>query len=194
MEKEMTQQESLDLIQEMILTAKKSVRDNGFFYLLWGWLVIIASLSDYTLQRMEIDNHGIVWAVLMTGGGIASAVYGRKMSKAQKVKTHIDILMSYLWGAFGVSLFIILFFSIKTGISPCPPLLVLCGIGTFVSGGVLKFKPLIIGGILFWLFSIITFSVDVHYHLLIYSLAIFIGYLIPGYILKREFNKENKSL
>lgn len=190
-EKPMNEKESLQLIQEMILTAKKSVRQNGFFYLLWGWLVILASLTDYFLQRMEIQYSGLTWLGMMTIGGIVSAIYGSRQERTQQVKTHIDILMKYLWGAFMISLFIFLFFSLKNNLSPCPPLLVLCGIGTFVSGGALKFKPLVFGGILFWLFAIVCFLLDAQYHLLTYALAIFIGYIIPGYMLKANFNKSN---
>lgn len=190
-EKKLSAQESLQIIQQMILTAKKGIRDNGFFYLLWGWLVIIASLTEYFLIRMEIDNHGLVWIVMMTIGGIVSGVYGKRMDKTRKVKIHIDTLMSYLWGAFLISLFIFLYFSIKANVSPFPPLLVLSGMGTFVAGGALKFKPLIVGGISFWIFAIITFLLHNQYHLPLYALAMFLGYIIPGYMLKANFGKEN---
>jgi len=189
-EKPMNEKESLQLIEEMILAAKKSVTENGFYFLLWGWLVIIASLTDYFLMRMEINKHGLVWAVIMITGGIISGIYGYRDGKNKTVKTHIDTLMSYLWGAFMISLLIFLYFSLSKMQSPCPPLLVLCGIGTFVSGGALKFKPLIIGGVLFWIFSVITFLIDIQYHLPIYALAIFIGYIIPGYVLKANFQKK----
>jgi hypothetical protein len=36
--------EKLGVIYSMINNSKTKIRVNGFFYLLWGWLVLIASL------------------------------------------------------------------------------------------------------------------------------------------------------
>ena len=49
METNLTQQQSLKIIQEMIATSKNNLKDNSFFFLLWGWLVLIASLSNFAL-------------------------------------------------------------------------------------------------------------------------------------------------
>ena len=44
-----SEQESLRIITEMIQTAKHSVVDKSFHYLMWGWLVLTASLLNYFL-------------------------------------------------------------------------------------------------------------------------------------------------
>jgi hypothetical protein len=65
-----------------------------------------------------------------------------------------------------------------------PLIISLYGLGTFVSGGVLKFKPLIIGGIACWIISIIAFLVPPMTVLLLTALSVVVSYLIPGYMLK----------
>ena len=63
-------------------------------------------------------------------------------------------------------------------------MLLIAGLATTTSGLLIKFKPLIIGGIAFFIFSIATTFVSNEYLSLITGAAIICGYLIPGYFLK----------
>jgi hypothetical protein len=61
-EKVLNPQESLRIIRESIDLAKSSFRENGFHYLLWGWLVAGACLADYYLDAvMGYPKHYMVW-------------------------------------------------------------------------------------------------------------------------------------
>jgi hypothetical protein len=57
---------------------------------------------------------------------------------------------------------------------------------TLVSGMILKFRPLIFGGIGFWVFGILGFLVSMETQPLIGAAAIICGYLIPAYLLKSK--------
>ena len=46
-EKELSPEESIDLINTMIGKARKRYTDNSFYFLLWGWLVIVASALQW---------------------------------------------------------------------------------------------------------------------------------------------------
>jgi hypothetical protein len=63
-------------------------------------------------------------------------------------------------------------------------MLLIAGIATTTSGLSIRFKPLVIGGISFFIFSIITTFVSNEYIALFVGVAIICGYLIPGYLLK----------
>jgi hypothetical protein len=63
-------------------------------------------------------------------------------------------------------------------------MLLIAGIATTTTGLLLKFRPVIIGGMAFFLFSIATTFVPNEYNALLTSAAIVCGYLIPGYFLK----------
>ena len=60
------------------------------------------------------------------------------------------------------------------------------GIGTVVSGVVLKFKPLILGGIVLIGFPFYSVLVSESELLLLYAAVIVISSLVPGYALKRS--------
>jgi len=136
-EKQFDQQQSLAVIQKMIQNAKENLKDNGFFFLLWGWLVFAASISHYILLSVvHYEYHYLPWPILMTAGGIIAGIYGYKSSKQRQVKTYMDKFMAYLWGGFIISLGIVLGFMFKIGPDVAyPMIIILYGIGTFVSGG-----------------------------------------------------------
>jgi hypothetical protein len=50
----------------------------------------------------------------------------------------------------------------------------------------MKFKPLSIGGVLLFVFSIISLYVNNYETLLINGIAIITGFLIPAYLLKKS--------
>ncbi|MCK9400924.1 MAG: hypothetical protein M0Q51_13160 [Bacteroidales bacterium] len=111
-----------------------------------------------------------------------------RMGKRSGYRTHLDTAFIYLWYGFFFTLMVILAFSIGGKISweiSNALIISMYGLGTFVSGGILKFKPLIIGGISCWIIALGAFFVPGHYMLLLVSLSIIIAYLIPGYLLRR---------
>ncbi len=189
METNFTEKEGMQIIKEMIATSKGKIKDNSFFYLLWGWLVLSASLGNYFLIRIEYENAWLPWPILMFLGGIVSAIQGYRIGKRSKVITVIDKAIMYLWWGFMVLMFIVLVMTAYEKInwsSTYPLIISLYGLGTFVSGGILKFRPLIFGGIACWVISIIAFFVAPVNVLLLTALSIVIAYLIPGYILKSK--------
>jgi len=81
MKTDFTEQDSLKVITEMIENSKAKIRDNGFFYLLWGWLVLIASVTNFILLTIHYEKSWLPWPILMIGGGIASGIAGYKLGK-----------------------------------------------------------------------------------------------------------------
>jgi hypothetical protein len=59
-------------------------------------------------------------------------------------------------------------------------------LGTFVSGSVLKFKPLIVGGIISWILAVIAVYLSYDFQILMGGLAIFFSYIIPGHLLRKK--------
>lgn len=190
----MKNEESLQLIQRMINTAKENIEDDSFYFLLWGWFVFIACILHFVLLKTIPDMQGIGWMILMPLGGIISMVYGIRQEKKQRVKSYIDDLMKYVLISFLVSLFTVLFFMKTLGLSTYPLVMLIYGIWLFISGGALKFRPLIIGGIINWLLGITAFFFAFEMQLLILALAVLLGYIIPGHLLKRKFEITKRSI
>lgn len=185
-EKDISPQESLDIIKTMINKTQRQFNDDSFYYMMWGWLVFIASITHFTLIQLDIQQAYYVWA-LMPIGGIVSALYGMKENKKEKTKTHLNTSMSYLWCAMVVSMMLVIFMAVRLEHNTYPVLILIYGIGTFVSGGLLSFKPLIIGGAICFALSIGSFFVAFQFQLLFIATAMLASYIIPGHLLKAKF-------
>ena len=61
-EKQLTEQESLSLIQQMIYTAKQEQKDDGKGWIIWGWLLFLASLLSFlNIQFQWGVNNFFFW-------------------------------------------------------------------------------------------------------------------------------------
>ena len=187
MEKEeqiLSNEESLKLITAMINKAKGNIQDNYIFFLIWGWVVFLASLLHYGLLKFTTVEHPeMAWFILIIGG-LLSGYFGYKIGKSSSVKTYSDSIYGHIWIAFGVGYFILIIFMKEINYNLNPLIMLLAGGSTYLSGITIKFKPLIYGGIVLWITSIIAFLVPGDIQLLTSAGGIFFGYLIPGYILK----------
>jgi hypothetical protein len=193
MEKKFDEKQSLQVISEMIDTAKDRIADNGFWYLLWGYLVFVASISHYILMVIvEWEYAWLPWPVLMLLGGIFSAFAGYRQSAVAKHKTFFDTVAISLWSAFLIVLFMILVFAALGKINHLaayPLIMLIYGLGTWVSGGVLKYMPLIIGGVLCWILAGIAFYYSFDVQILLLALSILVAYIIPGHMLKYKASR-----
>lgn len=187
MERELTPSESLKLIETMIGQAKQSFQRNSFYFLLWGVLLIAAMAANYLMAANGDPRGSYAWGIAGIIGGIASWAYGARESKRHQVSSFMDRVMTWLWMGFLATLLISMFGSAVSGHNwSVGSIIVLTGLPTFVTGQMLRFRPLILGGILFWVLGAVSFFVDVQTTALLYIAAMFFGYLIPGYLLKRQ--------
>ena len=187
-EKVLNPQESLRVIRETIDLAKNSIRQNGFHFLLWGWLVVIASLADYYLDVvMNHPKHFMAWIIMTVIGVPAAIIYEWRRGKKQpKAANAIRDWYGRVWMAFGISLFLTIILTLNSHISPVPYILILAGFATFVSGSLLRFAPLIYGAVALWVGAAVCLNVGYQEHLLVEAVAMIAGYLIPGYLLNSQ--------
>lgn len=190
-DKQLTQEESLQIIQEMIAAAKSDVKADSFIFLLWGYLVFIASISQFIMVKMNIEHNDIVW-LLMPLGGLITAIYFMRNKKKEKSKTHVGEFLKFVWIAFAAAMCVVMFSNSLGGNQMLPTIMTLYGIGLFVTGGALKFNPLIFGGLFCWICAIIGFQSQVIYQLLIIAAAVLGGYIIPGHLI--QINNKNKNV
>ena len=182
-DKNLTTEESLDLITSMINQAQGNVKDVSKFFLLWGWVVILANVIMYVLMLMEYPRPYLAW-LLVIPAWIFNFYMAGKGEKQRKAVTHLDRIITSLWLSFGVLALTLVFFGSKINFQLNPVILLLTSIPTFVTGLIVKFRPLVSGGIIFWVFGIFSFLAPFEYQNLICAVAFIFGYLIPGYMLK----------
>lgn len=188
-----SEQDSFRIINEMILTAKHAVADNSFHYLLWGWLVFIASMFNYLLLTVVKTNYNwLPWPVLMASGGVIAMVYSVREKREQKVKTYVNHFLGYTWTSVLVSIILTTFIGVRFGVTTVyPVLMILYGIGLFISGRAFSFMPLVIGSYGCWVCAVVSCYVPFDIQLVVLGLSVLFGYIIPGHILKLKFRYEN---
>jgi hypothetical protein len=183
-EKSLSPQESLQLITDAIIRTRESIKENSFPFLLWGWLITIASFSFFLLQQFTLSEYYFMpFPVLAIAGVIITIVYYRKRITNSTV-SYLSNFLYKMWFVLGLSFFVVVFISVSQNHLPFTYTLVIAAVGTLASGLIMKFNPLIIGGTIFFVAAIANVYVADDYKVLLHGVSIIFGYLIPGYLLK----------
>ncbi len=194
-EQELSGEKSFEIIQQMIRNAKSNFTDNGHGWLLWGSMIFLASLSTYFLVEFGYPNTFLGWNIF---GCIAILLllYNFIRPSKQPVRSYVSDVLRYVDIGFTVCLFVIIF-SINVSVSPNSGfgyLLMIYAFLMLVQSGALKFKPLLYGAIVNWLGALAIFiNTEFKYDMLISAAAVFIGYIIPGLILRAQYKKESTA-
>lgn len=184
--KPLTTEESLHLITAMIRQTKGNFQGQSFHFLLWGWVVALINLSIYLLINFtDFTAPYILWTLTIPAA-IVSFLYGWRQSRKARVRTHLDRVNSSMWMCYGILIFTLIVFGDKLNWQLNPLILLITAVPTLVSGVILRFKPLMYGSVVFWLMGIICFMVTFEVQHLLATVAISLGYLLPGYLLKKS--------
>jgi len=195
MEETFSKEESFNIIAKMITQAKNEYRDKGEGWLLWGWLLFISSLSSAVMVHL---NYGKYVPFIWNGMALVVLIYfiyEVASKKTKKVKTYVEEMLNKFGTGFFLSLFtVIIATSIKGDSFSFGYFFILYAFWMFIHGSAIRFKPLIIGALVNWAAAVAIFIVaDFKYAMIISAIAIAIGYLIPGYMLRNQYKKSNKS-
>lgn len=187
----LTPEESFSIINKAIANFKMNFRETAKVFLLWGWVLAIASLSNFIILKILYSREASIgllslynWAAYILIGFIIMLIMEHKINKEKKVFSYIESYFKNLWSVTAASFFIATLLCIKMEINPPAIMLLIAGIATTTSGLLIKYRPLIIGGMTFFIFSLAASFVSNEYISLIVFGAIICGYLIPGYLLK----------
>jgi hypothetical protein len=189
-EKMMTGEESLKIITEMINKTKVNIRQGSFHLLFWGWLITVCSLSEWLITNLTHYAHPYYVWILVIPGAFVSMIYGAVTGRKAKVHTYADVLYMWTWIGFLFAAIVLFIVQSDRMENITPYILLLAGFPTFLSGFIVKFKPLIAGGICFWVIAILVHFAGPSLALLGTPVAMITGYLIPGYMLRNKVNHE----
>lgn len=183
----MTPQQSMELISEMIASAKQSFMKMNFYFLLWGVLLALAGLTEFLLAGY-ISYPWVVWPIVGLIGGTVAGVHGAKQGKTAGASTFADRVYMWLWMAFVFTLVVFIVGAVSMAVDPGPFIMLLTGLPTFVTGAIMRFKPLMVGGVLFWIIGLVTIFFLPEYSALAFTVAIVAGYIVPGLMLRSKEN------
>lgn len=188
-QKPLTEKESLELIASMISKAKNSYIDSGVGPLYWGSLITFCSLMNYAEVTLQFNIGFDIW-LLALFALIPQIFYGIRSRKQKKFRAHDESGMNFIWSTFAICMFLLTFYSNVAHPAHATALyMMVYGIPTFITGGIRKFKPMIIGGIVCWVCSLASLYTRYPDTLLLMALSSISAWLIPGIILRRRYLK-----
>ena len=185
-ERKLNEKESLELIARMIQNTKNRMAENsGTPFLLWGYMTVIISLLVWFLLK-ETGNSDwqFLWFLLPVIAFPATLWSQRKARKT--VKTYIDRVVGYVWTVFGLGGFLVTCITMFVGNIPVLfTVLLLMGMGTALTGLIIRMKVVAVGGALGARLSIGCFYVPGMNQILFFALAFVFMMVIPGHYLNR---------
>lgn len=181
-------QKSLEVIEEMILQTRTNIQENGSLYLIWGYAIAIIALIHAAVQWFtDFPYHYVVWWLTIIPGIIYSILM-RRRSSGQQVSSYITKTMKWLW----FSVFAFLLFSLVLGAVAFnyrivyPFVIMIIGFGSIVSGGILSYRPLLVGGLVGFSIGVLSAFFSNQIQLILLAAAITSAYTIPGHMLKSK--------
>ncbi len=194
-ESELTGQESLQIIQQMIDTAKREQKDDGKGWIIWGWMLFLASvLTAINIHYQWFQTFffwnmlGIVTLVIF----IVEIIKNLTVKKLQKVETYTKAIFKKLNIGFFICLFFIIT-AMNVGINPLkgfPLLMSLYGFWILIYGSLLDFKPSVIGAFVTWILAFVAlFQSSFQVIMILHAASALCGYIIPGHIANRKFKE-----
>ncbi len=218
-EKKLSEQESLELIAKMIQKAKGGFHENGTSAILWGSVVTLAGIINFAEEYWNFYIGFDIWLIVLAAiiPQIFISVRERKNRKAIPHEAAFMNAVWLVYGISIFAL--IFYFNIvprvsdqilkdsgsellvrnaSTGslkhftpdvLSHFSLLLLLYAIPTLTTGMARRFRPMMIGGVLCYLFFVVSCFTATMWDMLLNSLAAIFNWLIPGFILRLRYLK-----
>jgi hypothetical protein len=194
-EHSMSELESLKLIDTMINKARNRFSENGHLYLVWGWSILLLTLLHFMLDYFQLYNKpNMVWVLTFLPWAYMM-IYLRRKGRREVVRTYTDEIAGYVWLVFAALMFLFGFILGSKGAYTAiyPACLALYGMPTFLSGIILRFRPLVAGGVSCWLLSLASLTVQSQFQILFLTLAVILAWIVPGYLLQHRHQSLQKA-
>ncbi len=194
-EKNLTQQESLELISKMIKETRTNMeRDGGGIYLLWGYVWLIVSAAVYLLM-LKTGDYRVqwLWFAIPLVGYPGMFILLRKREK--RAVTFVGRVIGSVWITIGIAAGLLSLYMLVNHLA-FPILFVmalLINIGVAISGLVIKFMPITIAGFIGILLSFVLLMVPGIHQIAVFGAFSIIMLIIPGHILAAAGQRIKKA-
>jgi hypothetical protein len=216
---QLSEQESLQLITEMIQKAKNSFHESGMSAILWGTAVGTAGLVDFAERKWGFDIGFDIW-LLVLAAFIPQIIITVRERRNRKVRSYQEVYMDAVLLVFGVGIFMLNFYlnvisrvtdnmwadqgkelllrNNQTGeiahYIPSVPsgfslLLLVFAMPTLMMGIGSRFKPMIFGGIICFGFFLISCFTTTTWDMLLCGLSGITNWLVPGLCMRYRYLK-----
>lgn len=181
------EKEAVAVIQQMVNAGRHNLKQDAVHFLIWGWVILAGCLIHYLSFLMLFQQGVYIWPVVITIGIISSFYTGWQQGKQSRSTSYVDRMNRYLWfgslAPFAIAISIGLIYD---WFYAYPVFAAILGWGSFISGGLLKFKPLVWGGVAAWITGVFLLIFTGPEILLLMAVAILFSYLIPGHMMMKK--------
>ena len=174
-------EKQIETINNVINSTKENLKPISVNFIFWGLLITLMSLFHYAFPSLIHPSQLLYWTVLPLIGMILTVYYNIKIRKKVGYETYLSRVIKIIWGVFNLSwiYIIVLSFTLKS-FHPVPPILFLLSIILIITGLIIKFKPVTIGGIFLTIFTFyLNFNPEINL-LLVNIVGVSLGMLVPG--------------
>ena len=186
------EQQSLQVIKEMIRVSQQSMRTDGILFIAWGWISFVNYfflnyLSGQFSVGYELTQVIRILRVALPVGGVLFTIY-YLFTKRRKVITYIGRSLRYIWLSLFASLMLVnlIQYNVTGAINfelQHPIFMVFIAFAIVITGSLLKFEIVIGGGMLFGALAYVSSFLPLQEQLLVESIAWLIAFVIPGHLL-----------
>lgn len=191
-------QQEITIIKQMIEKTRKQSAESGHFFIFLGIaaavFVLVISMLELFHQHRWVLPAMIILAII---NGIIGFLVVKSTQKMEKVKTYSRDLVLSIWFICSSCLILITFLFPFLGVFQFHALPVLVslflGIAVFMTGVIydLAYFRWLSG--VWWLGAILMAVWDSEWRFLILIGSIIVGWILPGIILNRQYNKRSAS-
>ena len=185
------ERQSLQLIKEMIEVSQTKLKSDGILFIIWGWLMLLSNMASFIEQKTTIlypfniilDYSGIALGAIV----LAYSIY-YLVNQSKKIKTYIDISLRYIWISMFCCLVLInlilnnVLHQINFELQH-PLFMVIVAFATVATGGILRYKLILFGGLFFGIMALISSYLALPEQFLLESVAWIFAFIVPGHYL-----------
>ncbi len=205
MKTRLNEQESLQLITEMINQARNNFqKSTGNSLIFWGYAIAALSMTNYFLLRIFHTPFAFsIWALTIPLF-ILTQFYYHKKYKQSETKSHVDKITGNVWIGFFISVIILVCvsYSFAIGLKSVVPyslitpvIMIFSGMALYITAKLYRLEAYVYGAIIFWVGSLLCVILTVgrsepDIQLIILAACMLCGYIIPGHIVNHKVNKD----
>ena len=179
----MTKEEQLNIINDAIKQTKSNLKPLGYNLIFWSIVIISMSLFHYFFPQIvqySYYSSTIYWVSIPILGIVYTTYYNIKTGNKIGYETQLYRVIRIIWGVFGLAWIFTVGISLLYNINPVQDILFLLAIVLIMTGLIIKFHNITIGGIGLLIFTVYTYYNPGINLLLVNVIGISFGMLIPG--------------
>ena len=193
-DKQLNAAESIALISRMIdNTRNRMLRNSGRPFLVWGYVTVFTTLLVMgAVYYFQNPKWNILWMLLPVLGALLMWLTRDKHTEG-KVSTFVDRVINNVWLVMGLTAWFVSMLALFTPMR-LPILfiiLLIMGMGTTVTGLIIRFTPTAVGGVAAIILAPFTLIAGDMWQPLLFIAGFMVMMIVPGHILNYKSNHTN---